>query len=126
MLVWITQKIDYYWGLFLQLDPATAILLFVTYGLIFEMLYVAYLTSVTSRQRFKASNLSVILYCISLFGLSEVLTNNIMYLWPVLLGTWAGNFIQITREQRKVKNETSRSDKPPAKDRYRYFKFLRP
>ena len=108
MLVWITQKIEYYWGLFLQLDPATAILLFVTYGLIFEMLYVAYLTSVTSRQRFKASNLSVILYCISLFGLSEVLTNNIMYLWPVLLGTWAGNFIQITREQRK----SEKRDKP--------------
>ena len=56
-------------------------------------------------KRVQASNLSVVLFLLSLWGLSEALRNNIMYAIPIALGTWIGTFIQVTIEKRKSERE---------------------
>jgi len=87
--------------LILQLNPWTCLFLFVVYGVIFEALYIRYLESWRSYKRIPASNISVILFVLNLWGLSEALKSNVYYIIPIAFGTWIGNFVQITIEKRK-------------------------
>ena len=105
MLEWIINKIDYYWGLFLQLDPAMAIALFLIFGILFEAIYSKSLYFYRDFKRVQAANANTILYLISLWGMNEAVTNNIMYAVPIALGSWLGCFIQVTIEKRNSEKD---------------------
>ena len=108
MLEWIINKIDYYWGLFLQLDPAMAISLFLIYGVAFEFLYARSLYAFRDFKRWEASIITVVLFLLSLWGLSEAIKENITYAIPISFGTFVGTFVQVTLERRKHRSETGR------------------
>ena len=106
IITYLHQKIDLWWGLIMQLDPLTCILLFLIYGIIFEALYARSLYAFRDFKALEASTLSCVLFMISLWGLSESLTDNIMYAIPIILGTFVGTYAQVKIEKRK--SETKR------------------
>lgn len=95
--IWLSDQ----WELFLQLNPLTCLFLFIIYGILFEALYIKFLSSFRDYKRFPASIISVTLYFINLWGLNESLNENIYYCVPVAFGTFAGTFLQMTIDKRK-------------------------
>ena len=93
------------WELIKDLNIWTCLGLFAFYGVIFEVIYVKYITCIRDFRSVYGSNLSVCLFLISLWGFSEALNNNIMYAIPICLGTWVGNFVQITLEKRNSEKQ---------------------
>jgi hypothetical protein len=109
VLTLIQEKIELWWGLILQLDPWTSIALFLIYGVIFEALYARSLYAFRDFKAVQASILSSVLFLISLWGLGEALTENIMYTIPIILGTFVGTYAQVKIEKHKseTKNRAS-------------------
>jgi xanthine/uracil permease len=82
--------------------------LFIIYGVVFESLYIKFLTYWQSYKRTPASTISVTLFVINLWGLGEAFKNNIMYAIPIILGTFVGTYLQMTLEHRKSEREKAR------------------
>ena len=109
MLTWIIEKIDYYWGLFLKLDPATAIALFLVFGIAFEVIYSRSLYLYRDFKSVQAANANTLLYLISLWGMSEAISNNITYCIPIAIGSWIGVYVQVKIEKRRSERERQTS-----------------
>ena len=105
IITYLHSKIDLWWGLVLQLDILTCILLFLIYGCLFEALYAKSLYAFRDFKAGLAATLSSVLFLISLWGLSEAITKNIMFAIPIILGTFAGTYVQVKIEK---KRETKR------------------
>jgi uncharacterized protein YebE (UPF0316 family) len=101
----IVKWIEIVIGLLKELNPLVCLLLFVLY-LIFDMAYVRYISYMRDYRRWAVSNMSVFLFFISLYGYSEVLKDNVMYILPVAAGMWLGSFIQMTIEKKNNESET--------------------
>jgi uncharacterized protein YebE (UPF0316 family) len=101
IITYLQLKIDLWWGLVLQLDILTCILLFLGYGIIFEILYSRSIYAMRDYKATQAATLNTLLYCISLWGLNESLNENIAYAIPIALGSWIGIYIQVTIEKRR-------------------------
>jgi uncharacterized membrane protein YfcA len=79
------------------------LLLFTIY-LIFDILSTLYLQAVSELRAVKASNLSTILYLMSVYGTIEYI-NNFVYIIPIAIGGWVGSYITIKWLRRKSEKE---------------------
>jgi len=109
ILTYFHQKIDLWWGLIMQLDPLTCILLFLGYGIIFEILYSKSLYAIKDYKATQAATLNTLLYCISLWGLNESLNENIAYAIFIACGSWIGIYVQVRLEKRKSEKAEGRT-----------------
>jgi hypothetical protein len=71
----------------------TCLLLFIVY-FIFDILSTLYLKAVSELKAAKASNLSTILYLMSVYGTIEYI-NNFVYIIPIAVGGYLGSYITI-------------------------------
>lgn len=104
VITWITVEIEHVLALIKQLDPLTCVLLFLFYGVCFEWLYAKSLYAYRDFKRFQAANIGVVLFCLSLWGLTEAIKENVLYALPICIGSWLGTVLQVTIEKRR--NET--------------------
>lgn len=62
--------------------------------MIFDVLSTLYLQAVSELKAAKASNISTILYLMSVYGTIEYI-NNFAYIIPIAIGGWIGSFVTI-------------------------------
>lgn len=68
-------------------------ILFVTY-FVFDILSTLYLKAVSELKAAKASNISTILYLMSVYGTIEYI-NNFAYIIPIAVSGWLGSYVTI-------------------------------
>lgn len=72
---------------------------------IFDALSTLYLKAVQELKAIKASNLSTILYLMSVYGTIEYI-NNFACIIPIAIGGWLGSYVTIKWVKRKSENKS--------------------
>ena len=116
IITYLHQKIDLWWGLIMQLDPLTCILLFLGYGILFEILYSKSIYAIKDYKATQAATLNTVLYCISLWGLNESLNENIAYAIVIALGSWIGVYVQVKIEKKRNSEKERRASSGEAEE----------
>jgi hypothetical protein len=82
-----------------QFNMLTALMVFVAY-LVTDMLYAHYTFAVAKLQALRAATTGALMYFLLAVGVLNY-THNPLYLFPLVLGSWAGTYLTIEFERRK-------------------------
>ena len=90
------DKIVAYWA---QIDPLTALLVFVAYFFI-DALFAYYTLSVMRFKAARAATVGSCMYLLAAFGVISY-TKNPLYLVALVIGAWLGTYVVVRREKNR-------------------------
>lgn len=79
-------------------DFRLALIIFLAY-LIIDGLYVYYTISIVNKKPYQAATAGAIMYLLLAFGVINYI-HNPLYLIPLVLGSWLGTFIVVSRKSK--------------------------
>jgi hypothetical protein len=93
----LINQIQLLWS---QFNMLTALMVFVAY-LVIDMLYAHYTFAVTKLQASRAATTGALMYFLLAVGVLNY-TNNALYLFPLVFGSWLGTYLTVEFERRKM------------------------
>jgi hypothetical protein len=93
----LINQLELLWS---QFNMLTALMVFAAY-LVIDMLYAHYTFAVTKLQASRAATTGALMYFLLAVGVLNY-THNPLYLFPLVLGSWAGTYVTVEFERRKT------------------------